>query len=326
MANKKNIMIIPGDKQGPVIIYEAIKILFFFNKKFNINLYFSYKDWGADTWINDGIGIPFNAIYNLKKNYNIIFLGILDDSRIPDLIHKKEILIKLKNNLNLYINIKSYLLINNKNIKNVINIRTNINKYKKNLKRNIYSINKIKRILYFAFRYATCFNRKKITVINNLNIYKIDKNIFKNILKYIAQKFPLINIEYFDIKKSKKISIKDLNYLDIIVTFNYNINLLSNLNYNFNIYSNCDIGSNIELFNLNDKSLSTCNLVNKNNQINAIYTVAIILKHLGKIKESVIIEKAIKKYLLDTNFIYSTNMLNCNKIGDTILKYIITKL
>ncbi len=318
MANKNKIVIIPGDVIGPEVIYEAMKILFFFNKKFNMNLYFSYKNFGANKWIKNGTGISSTDICKIKQKYNIIFFGILGDSRIPDVAHKKEILIKLKNELNLYVNIKSYLLFNKKKINNIITIMAKIIKNKK----NVYSIEKIKRILYFAFRYAFYFNRKRITLIDDLNNCEKEKNKLLNIFNRIALKFPLIHIEYISTNNSNIKNLKELHIFDIIITFNVTNNIFLNLMSKLKLVSNSNMGNNIELFELTNKVLINNIKKNRANPINAIYTVANILKHLGKIKESIIIEHAIKKCLLSNYVIYSKNILTTSKIGNQILNYI----
>ena len=100
-----NIAVIAGDGTGPEIIREGLKILKAASKRCG----FSYKaqefDFGGDRYLKTGEVIPESAISELRQ-MDAIYLGAVGHPEVPAGIVEKGLLLKLRFELDQYINLR----------------------------------------------------------------------------------------------------------------------------------------------------------------------------------------------------------------------------
>ena len=68
-------------------------------------------DWGAERWLRDGTTLPAGAIEDLRDHYAAILFGALGDPRVPEQVHARDILLGLRFQLDLYINLRPVRLL-----------------------------------------------------------------------------------------------------------------------------------------------------------------------------------------------------------------------
>ena len=100
-----NIAVIPGDGTGPEVIAEGIKVLNAAEEKFGFKLNLTYYDFGGDRYLKTGEVLPENAVSELKK-HNAIYLGAIGHPDVKPGILEKGILLKLRFELDQYINLR----------------------------------------------------------------------------------------------------------------------------------------------------------------------------------------------------------------------------
>ena len=106
MAGKNyKIAAIPGDGTGPEVITQGIKVVQAAAKKFGFKIKFDSYDWGGTRYMNEGTIMPDDAVEILKK-YNAIYLGAIGRPDVPPGILEKGILLKLRFELDQYINLR----------------------------------------------------------------------------------------------------------------------------------------------------------------------------------------------------------------------------
>ena len=105
MAKTYKIACLPGDGTGPEVIAEGVKVLKAAAKKFGFSMKFDSYDWGGTRYVEQGTIMPDDATEILKK-YNAIYLGAIGRPDVAPGILEKGILLKLRFDLDQYINLR----------------------------------------------------------------------------------------------------------------------------------------------------------------------------------------------------------------------------
>jgi len=100
-----NIAVLPGDGTGPEVIREGVKVLDAAAAKFGFKLNYQWFDFGGDRYLKTGEGLPPHASDELRK-FDAIFLGAIGHPDVPPGILEKGILLRLRFELDQYINLR----------------------------------------------------------------------------------------------------------------------------------------------------------------------------------------------------------------------------
>jgi len=104
------VAVIPGDGTGEEIIKEGVKVLDAAARKYGFSIEWVWYPWGADHYLKTGELLPDSAIEEMKE-MDAIYLGAVGDPRVPPGILEKEILLKLRFELDLYVNLRPIKLL-----------------------------------------------------------------------------------------------------------------------------------------------------------------------------------------------------------------------
>lgn len=99
------IAIIPGDGIGVDVTREAVKVLNCVHEEDGIPLDLAEWDLGAQRYLDTGVTITPEEMSELK-GYDAIFLGAMGDARVPNNVHARDILLGMRFQLDLYINLR----------------------------------------------------------------------------------------------------------------------------------------------------------------------------------------------------------------------------
>src|SRR2546425_10361884 len=100
------IAVIPGDGIGAEVTPQAVKVLKAVAAPANRRLEFTEFDWGADKYLREGVTLPSGALQMLRENFDTILFGAVGDPRVPDNRHAAEILLAMRFQLDLYVNLR----------------------------------------------------------------------------------------------------------------------------------------------------------------------------------------------------------------------------
>lgn len=100
------IAVIPGDGIGVDVTREAVKVLECVREKTGIPLDLEHWDLGAQRYLDTGVTITADEMSRLGSGYDAIFLGAMGDARVPNNVHARDILLGMRFQLDLYINLR----------------------------------------------------------------------------------------------------------------------------------------------------------------------------------------------------------------------------
>jgi len=249
---RKSIAVIPGDGVGKEVIREAVKVLKTFNElqltDFNITSF----DFGADHYLETGIGLPDEFIQELQKNYDSLILGPLGDPRIPNMDHAREIILKLRNKLDLYVNHR-WIKVLHPDFFPLMH--SNLNKIDIHLFREstegafiaaggatyehtdneiavqeiLYTRKGVDRIIRYAFEYARDHGQKKVTMADKSNVLRFTDGLWLRVFNQIKKEFDDITANHQYIDKLAHELVRAPEQFEVIVTTNLFGDILSEI-------------------------------------------------------------------------------------------------
>lgn len=96
--------VIAGDGIGPEVIAEALKVLDAVEAVYHPHVAVEMLPWGAEHYLETGVTIPTEEMQRLGREVSAILVGALGDSRVPDNVHARDILLGMRFQLDLYVN------------------------------------------------------------------------------------------------------------------------------------------------------------------------------------------------------------------------------
>ena len=105
MAKTYRIAVLPGDGTGPEVTAEAVKVLKTAADKFGFKVDLAEFDYGGKRYLKTGVVLPEDATEKLRK-FDSILLGAIGHPDVAPGILEKGILLKLRFDLDQYINLR----------------------------------------------------------------------------------------------------------------------------------------------------------------------------------------------------------------------------
>jgi 3-isopropylmalate dehydrogenase len=100
------IAVIPGDGIGKEVTPVAVKCIQAAVAKRRRPIEFVDFDWGADKYLREKISLPEGAVDMLRNEFDAILFGAIGDPRVPSNQHAADILLGLRFQLDLYVNVR----------------------------------------------------------------------------------------------------------------------------------------------------------------------------------------------------------------------------
>ena len=238
-----DIALIPGDGIGPEVMAEAHKALLAIEEVLGIRFNFTEYDLGGKRYLTDKTLLPDHIIRELGQ-MNSILLGAIGHPEVRPGILEREILLRLRFELDLYINLRPvrlypgvYTPLKDKGPEdiNYVVIRENTEGlyaggggiFKKGSKDEIAiqeSINTrkgVERCIRFAFEYCTERNEKRrITLCGKSNVLIYESDLWVRVFEIIGREYPDIERDYQHVDALCMWLIKNPERFDVIVTNN----------------------------------------------------------------------------------------------------------
>src|ERR1700682_3777975 len=106
----QRIAVLPGDGIGPEVARIGVRVL----ESLGLPLQFDWFDFGADRYLRDGTMLPAGFMETLRRDYAAVYFGAVGDPRVPSNEHAKGILLAMRFELDLYINLRPCLLLDDR--------------------------------------------------------------------------------------------------------------------------------------------------------------------------------------------------------------------
>ncbi len=241
MGNYK-IAVLPGDGTGPEVINETIKVL---KSIANENLKFDFVtfDFGGERYLKTGEILPDSAIEDFKK-FDAILLGAIGHPDVKPGILEKGILLKLRFDLDQYINLRPVKLYPNvetplkdkspedidfvvvrenteglyagaggflrKGTKDEVAVQESINTYKG-----------VERCVRYAYEYTKKRNkRNNLMLCGKTNVLTYAFDLWQRVFNEVGKDFPDIKKDYGHVDAVCMWMVKNPEMFDVIVTDN----------------------------------------------------------------------------------------------------------
>lgn len=106
----QRIAVIPGDGIGPEVARAGVKLLERVAALRRLPLAFDWFDFGAERYLTDGTILPAGFMQRLRDEYAAVYFGAVGDPRVPGNEHAKGILLAMRFELDLYVNLRPCVL------------------------------------------------------------------------------------------------------------------------------------------------------------------------------------------------------------------------
>ncbi len=319
----QKIAVIAGDGIGIDVTTEALKIMRCVNEKFRLGLELIEFEYGADYFLKTGVGLPQGQMEDFRSNYAAVYLGALGDPRIPDMRHGREILLALRFDLDLYINLRPVKLLNERLCPLKGKTKTDVDfvVFRENtegpyvgaggfLKKGtpdevatqeaIHTRKGVERIIRAAFEYARLRRRKRVTMSDKSNVLRYGHDLWQRVFAEVGAEYPEIEKDHYFVDALVMKMVKSPEHFDVIVTENMLGDIVTDLGAMLQGGLGMAGSGNIHpgrtsLFEPVHGSAPYMAGQNKANPIAAILTVAMMLDYLGKRDAAEAIEKAVQQ-------------------------------
>ncbi len=251
MAKTYKIAVIPGDGTGPEVIGEAVKVLKTAANKFKFKADLTTFDLGGERYKRTGETLPDSAVEDLRK-FDAILLGAIGHPDVPPGILEKGILLKLRFDLDQYINLRPVRLypgvetpLKNKGPADIdfVVVRENTGDaytgtggvtmkgtpHEVAVQSAVYTRFQVDRCLKYAFEYARKYGRKSrgrgekntLALCGKTNVLTYIYGLWERAFHEMGQaEYPDINREYYHVDATTMWFVKNPEWFDVIVTGN----------------------------------------------------------------------------------------------------------
>ncbi|HZY25944.1 MAG TPA: 3-isopropylmalate dehydrogenase [Bacteroidales bacterium] len=322
MSKTYKIAVIPGDGTGPEVVREGKKVLNAVAGKFGLNFQFEEFDFGGNRYLRTGEVLPDSASEQLKK-FDSIFLGAIGHPDVKPGILEKGILLKLRFDLDQYINLRPIKLypgvatpLKDKGPEHIdyVVIRENTGDVYTGIggvtmkgtpdevaiQNMVYTRFQVERCLRYAFEYTRKRNKKKtLALCGKTNVLTYVFDLWERAFHEIGKAdYPDIKREYFHVDATVMWMVKNPEWFDVIVTTNMFGDIITDLGAITQGGMGIAAGGNINpdgvsMFEPIGGSAPKYTGMNIINPLASIACGGMMLEHLGEEKAAKAIENAI---------------------------------
>jgi 3-isopropylmalate dehydrogenase len=319
---KKRIAVIPGDGIGKEVIPQAVSVI----EATGAELDLVHFDWGADRYLADQVTVPADGFAMLGRDFDAILAGAFGDPRVPTNIHAKEILLGMRLQMDLYVNLRPVRLLDAflcplKRVQpgdvDFVVIRENTEGLYGDLggvfkrgtpdeiavQEDMNTRKGVERIIRFAFEF--CERQKKQDGSPRRRVLMCDKSnamthaggLWQRVFKEVAREYPQIAAEHMYVDALCLQMLRDPRSFDVIVTNNMFGDIITDLAAGLQGGLGMAASGNIhpgKTSMFEPVHGSAPNIAGKNeaNPFGAILSAAMMLSHLGMAAEAVRMEAA----------------------------------
>ena len=322
MSKTYKIAVIPGDGTGPEVVREGKKVLNAVAGKFGFNFQFEEFDFGGNRYLRTGEILPDSASEQLKK-FDSIFLGAIGHPDVKPGILEKGILLKLRFDLDQYINLRPIKLypgvatpLKDKGPEHIdyVVVRENTGDVYTGIggvtmkgtpdevaiQNMVYTRFQVERCLRYAFEYTRKRNKKKtLALCGKTNVLTYVFDLWERAFHEIGKAdYPDIKREYFHVDATVMWMVKNPEWFDVIVTTNMFGDIITDLGAitqgGMGIAAGGNINPNgVSMFEPIGGSAPKYTGMNIINPLASIACGGMMLEHLGEEKAAKAIENAI---------------------------------
>jgi len=245
------IAVIPGDGTGPEVTREAVKVLQSAAQKFNFKYDSVEFDFGGERYMKTGETLPDSAVKELRQ-FDAILLGAIGHPQVAPGILEKGILLKLRFELDQYINLRPVRLYpgvqtplkdKGPNEIDYVVVRENTGDlytgtggfsmkgtpHEVAVQSAVYTRFQVDRCLKYAFEYARKYGKKArgkgehntLALVGKTNVLTYVYDLWERAFHEMGKvQYPDIKREYYHVDATCMWMVKNPEWFDVLVTGN----------------------------------------------------------------------------------------------------------
>ena len=313
---------LPGDGTGPEVVAEGLKVLNAAADKFNFKMEFTEYNWGGDRFLETGNVLPDDAAETMKQ-YDAIYLGAIGHPDVKPGILEKGILLKLRFDLDQYINLRpvklypgvetplkdkgpdeiDYVVVR----ENTGGLYTGIGGFTMKgtpdevaVQSMVYNRKQVERCIRFAFEYTQKHGKRNtLALCGKTNVLTYVYDLWERTFHEVGEAdYPDIKREYYHVDATCMWMVKNPEWFDVIVTGNMFGDIITDLGAITQGGMGIAAGGNINpdgvsMFEPIGGSAPKYTGKNVINPLAAIASGQMMLDHLGETEAADAVEKAI---------------------------------
>ncbi|HVN76645.1 MAG TPA: isocitrate/isopropylmalate family dehydrogenase [Thermoanaerobaculaceae bacterium] len=245
------IAVIPGDGIGGEVVAEAVSLAHDLRSEGHLRAELEELDWGAERLLATGRAVPGDGFDRLRT-FDAILAGAFGDPRVPDGEYMREILLGLRFQLDLFINMRPVRCMHERlnplktasadEIDMVI-VRENteglycgvgglVHEHSTDetaLQEMVVTRRAVERIVRAAFEIAASRPRCKVTLVDKANALPFAGRLWQKVFAEVAASFPRAATEHLYADVAAMEMVRNPGRFDVIVTENLFGDLLSDL-------------------------------------------------------------------------------------------------
>jgi 3-isopropylmalate dehydrogenase len=352
MTKKYNIGVIPGDGTGSEVTAEAIKALGALSGKCGIDFQFKEFAIGGDRYLKEGILLLDDELDELK-GMDAIFLGAIGHPDVKAGILERDVLLKLRFELDLYINLRPVVLypgvdtpLKDKGPEDIdfVVIRENSEGiyaggggfFKKGtpdevaLQESVNTRKGVERCIRYAYECCRKRDRKKtLTLCAKTNVLIYESDLWERVFYEVHEEYQDISVNYQHVDALCMWMVKNPEQFDVIVTSNIFGDIITDIGAIIQGGMGIAAGGNINpgkaaMFEPIGGSAPKYTGLNKINPLAAICAAQMMVEYLGESPAAKVLLDAIKQVLeKDLKSVEAGKMgYGTKEVGDLVAGYI----
>jgi 3-isopropylmalate dehydrogenase len=235
--------VLPGDGTGPEVIREGLKVLEAVRRAEGFSVELEAFDLGGDRYLRTGDVLPDEELERLR-GIDAIFLGAVGDPRIKPGILERDLLLRLRFELDQYVNlrpvirypgVKTLVPSHTEDDVNMVVVRENSEGlyagvggfHRKGTPQEVAvqeSVNTrhgVERIVRYAFELAMRpSRRRKLTLVHKTNVLNYAGDLYQRVVDEVAAEFPDVKTDYVHVDAACIYFLDQPSRFDVIVTDN----------------------------------------------------------------------------------------------------------
>lgn len=352
MAREYNIAVIPGDGTGPEVVAEGIKALEAIARKGGPRFRFTSYDLGGERYLKTGELLADQTLSELK-DMDAIYLGAIGHPEVRPGILEREILLRIRFELDLYINLRPVVLfpgvdtpLKDKGPEDIdfVVVRENTeglyagsggflrkgSAEEVAIQESISTRNGVERCIRFAFEY--CRNRNKdkhLTLCGKTNVLTYEFDLWNRVFEEVRTEYQDVTTNYQHVDAICMWMVKNPEQFDVIVTNNMFGDIITDLGAIIQGGLGIAAGGNINphgtaMFEPIGGSAPKYAGLNKINPLAALSAAQMMLDHLGEKEAAGGLLDAIKKVVKDDLKSLEAGKMGygTRQVGDLVVGYL----
>ncbi len=352
MSHEHNIALIPGDGTGPEVVAEGRKALEVLSHRYGIGLKFLLYPLSGEHYLKIGELLPESVITELKE-MDAIYLGAIGHPDVKPGILEREILLRLRFELDLYINLRPVTLLpgvftplKGKDPQDIdfVVIRENTEGlytgiggvFKKDtpdevaIQESISTRKGVERCIRYSFEYCRKRDQgKHLTLCGKSNVLTYEFDLWERVFQEVHREYTDITTDYHHVDAICMWMVKNPEQFDVIVTNNIFGDIITDLGAVIQGGLGIAAGANI-----NPEGISMFEPIGGSapkyagshtiNPLAAISAAQMMLEYLGEHEAAAALQMAIKTVVRDDLKSLEAGKMgyNTKEVGDLVAGYL----